>query len=43
MMYHGTLTKIYGLDIAIEAYTQVHAQMPGAELWILGVGTEQTA
>jgi glycosyltransferase involved in cell wall biosynthesis len=41
MMYHGTLTKIYGLDIAIEAFEMVHKQMPGAELWILGSGTEQ--
>ena len=43
MMYHGTLTRIYGLDIAIEAYSKVRAQMPGAEFWILGGGTEQAA
>jgi glycosyltransferase involved in cell wall biosynthesis len=43
MMYHGTLTKIYGLDIAIEAYAKARAQMPGAEFWILGGGTEQAA
>ena len=43
MMYHGTLTKIYGLDIAIEAYSKVRAQIPGAEFWILGGGTEQAA
>ena len=43
MMYHGTLTGIYGLDIAIEAFSQVHEQMPGAELWILGSGTEKQA
>jgi glycosyltransferase involved in cell wall biosynthesis len=41
MMYHGTLTKIYGLDIAIEAFAQAHRKMPGAELWILGSGSEQ--
>ena len=43
MMYHGTLTKIYGLDIAIEAYAKARASMPGAEFWILGGGTEQAA
>jgi glycosyltransferase involved in cell wall biosynthesis len=41
MMYHGTLTKIYGLDISIEAFHLAHQEMPGAELWILGSGTEQ--
>ena len=41
MMYHGTLTRIYGLDIAIEAFALVHNQMPRAELWILGSGPEQ--
>jgi glycosyltransferase involved in cell wall biosynthesis len=40
MMYHGTLTKIYGLDIAVDAFALAHAEMPGAELWILGSGTE---
>jgi len=43
MMYHGTLTSIYGLDIAIEAFALVHNDMPGAELRILGSGTEQGA
>jgi glycosyltransferase involved in cell wall biosynthesis len=41
MMYHGTLTRIYGLDIAIEAFALAHQKMPGAELWILGSGPEQ--
>jgi len=41
MLYHGTLTKIYGLDIAIEAFSMVHEEMPGAELWILGSGPEK--
>lgn len=40
MMYHGTLTKLYGLDIAIEAFAQARSEMPGAELWILGQGPE---
>jgi glycosyltransferase involved in cell wall biosynthesis len=43
MMYHGTLTKIYGLDIAIEAFALVHKEIPGAELWILGSGPEKEA
>ena len=43
MMYHGTLTPIYGLDIAIEAFALVHSEMPGAEMWILGAGTEKDA
>jgi len=41
MMYHGTLTPIYGLDIAVEALALAAAQAPDAELWILGSGTEQ--
>jgi glycosyltransferase involved in cell wall biosynthesis len=43
MMYHGTLTRIYGLDIAIEAFAIACADMPGAELWILGSGPERDA
>jgi glycosyltransferase involved in cell wall biosynthesis len=43
MMYHGTLTRIYGLDIALEAFGQVHQEMPGAEFWILGKGPEEKA
>ena len=41
MMYHGTLTHIYGLDIAIEAFGMAHREMPGAEFWILGNGPEK--
>jgi len=40
MMYHGTLTRIYGLDLAIEAFAIAHRDMPRAELWILGSGPE---
>jgi len=40
MMYHGTLTHIYGLDIAIEALGK-GKEMAGAELWILGGGPEK--
>ena len=39
-MYHGTLTKLYGLDIAIEAFGKASDQMPGAEFWIIGSGPE---
>jgi glycosyltransferase involved in cell wall biosynthesis len=42
MVYHGTLTRIYGLDIAIDAFAKVHDRMPSAELWILGDGPEQS-
>jgi glycosyltransferase involved in cell wall biosynthesis len=41
MMYHGTLTRIYGLDIALAAFGQAQADMPGAEFWILGKGPEE--
>jgi glycosyltransferase involved in cell wall biosynthesis len=43
MIYHGTLTRIYGLDLAVEAFARVHGQMPGAEFWILGSGPEKDA
>jgi glycosyltransferase involved in cell wall biosynthesis len=43
MMYHGTLTRTYGLDIAIEAFGIAHRDMPAAELWILGSGSEEDA
>ena len=41
MMYHGTLTHIYGLDIALQAFGRIHDRMPGSEFWILGDGTEK--
>ena len=40
MMYHGTLTPIYGLDIALRGFARVHSHMPGAEFWIVGDGPE---
>lgn len=43
MMYHGTLTNIYGLDIALEALAKARREMPNAELWILGDGPEKEA
>jgi glycosyltransferase involved in cell wall biosynthesis len=42
MMYHGTVTRIYGLDIAIAALALAQQQTPNAELWILGDGPETT-
>jgi glycosyltransferase involved in cell wall biosynthesis len=43
IMYHGTLTPIYGLDIAVEALALCAPEIPNAELWILGSGTERQA
>jgi glycosyltransferase involved in cell wall biosynthesis len=43
MMYHGTLTHIYGLDIAIEAFGKIHRELTGTEFWILGNGPERSA
>jgi glycosyltransferase involved in cell wall biosynthesis len=43
MMYHGTLTRLYGLDIAIEAFALAQKEMPNAEFWILGIGPEMGA
>ena len=43
MMYHGTLTNIYGLDIAIEAFGLAQKEIPGAQFWILGNGPEKPA
>jgi glycosyltransferase involved in cell wall biosynthesis len=35
MMYHGTITGIYGLATAIEAFYLAQEEMPGAEFWII--------
>ncbi len=40
-MYHGTLTHIYGLDIALQAFSMANAQMPNAEFRIIGDGPER--
>jgi len=42
-MYHGTLTRIYGLDLAIEAFALARPRMPGSEYWIIGGGPERAA
>lgn len=41
MMYHGTLTAVYGLPLAVEALALVRKEVPGAELWILGTGPDR--
>src|SRR5262245_42994091 len=41
MMYHGTLTSVYGLPLAVEALALARREVPGAELWILGAGPER--
>jgi glycosyltransferase involved in cell wall biosynthesis len=43
LMYHGTLTRIYGLDIAIKGLSHAQKDAPNAELWILGDGPEMSA
>jgi glycosyltransferase involved in cell wall biosynthesis len=43
MMYHGTLTSVYGLELAIEALALARRDLPDAELWILGAGPERDA
>lgn len=43
LMYHGTLTRIYGLDIAIKGLSLAQREAPNAELWILGDGPEMAA
>jgi len=43
MMYHGTLTNLYGLDITIQAFGLAQKEMPGAQFWVLGDGPERPA
>jgi glycosyltransferase involved in cell wall biosynthesis len=43
MMYHGTLTSVYGLALSIEALALARRELPGAELRILGTGPELNA
>jgi glycosyltransferase involved in cell wall biosynthesis len=42
LIYHGTLTKLYGLDIAIRAVAQARAAGVPARLTLLGDGPEKT-
>lgn len=41
MVYHGTLARRLGLDIAIEAVFKVKNEIPHLELRIIGAGEEQ--
>ena len=41
MMYHGTLTPLYGLDIALRAFARASPQLETAEFWILGDGPQR--
>lgn len=38
MLYHGTLNRHQGLDIAVDAFSKVTRQMPSARLHIYGEG-----
>ena len=40
-MYHGTLTRLYGLDIAIRAFSKVCERSDDVEFWIIGEGPEK--
>lgn len=40
-MYHGTWTKLYGLDIAVRAFSLVADKISEAEFWLIGGGTER--
>jgi glycosyltransferase involved in cell wall biosynthesis len=39
VMYHGTLVERNGLDVAVDAFGDIHADMPTAELHIYGKPT----
>lgn len=41
--YHGTLSRIYGLDLLIAALPQIRGFAPDTELHIFGEGPERTA
>ena len=36
LMYHGTLTKIYGLEVAIQAVAKLKNQVPNLKFYIFG-------
>ncbi len=40
LVYHGTLARRLGLDVAIRAVHRVRAEIPGIELRIIGAGEE---
>jgi glycosyltransferase involved in cell wall biosynthesis len=41
LVYHGTLARRLGLDIAIEALAKVRARSPNVQLRIIGAGEER--
>ena len=41
LIYHGSLTKLYGLGTLLDAFSQVKAVLPGARLFIYGEGPER--
>jgi glycosyltransferase involved in cell wall biosynthesis len=43
LFYHGTVTKRYGIDVAIRAVDIVRRQLPGVHLTIHGVGEYRNA
>jgi glycosyltransferase involved in cell wall biosynthesis len=43
LIYHGTIVKRYGLDLAVQALHQVRHEIPHIHLTILGVGDQVTA
>lgn len=43
IVYHGTLARRLGLDVAIEAIARARTSIPGIELRIIGAGEERDA
>jgi glycosyltransferase involved in cell wall biosynthesis len=43
LIYHGTVTRRYGLDLAIEAVALVREKIPGIRLTIVGRGDDMRA
>jgi glycosyltransferase involved in cell wall biosynthesis len=41
LIYHGTLTKLYGLRTLLDAFSQVKALLPEVRLFIYGEGPER--
>ena len=43
LLYHGTMTRRYGLDLAVEAVAMVREEIPGIHLVLLGRGDDVEA
>ncbi|HWQ14631.1 MAG TPA: glycosyltransferase family 4 protein [Roseiflexaceae bacterium] len=43
LLYHGTLTRRYGIDVAIRAVDIVRRQLPGVHFTVHGAGEERDA